>query len=178
MPDIETSVHRFPQRLATAARERLTPEYRERQWQIFRAEGERDRILADSPRPFRDEYPNLTRAYFMAPFLGGAVVASFMRLRPAFSQKAHAIAGDSNVTESVSNVADEGGASAVVTLLNPAAAVYSRATWETSWMAADTTFGAAAGGGVRKAAQDTDAVQFRFESGNIASAKWALYGLI
>ena len=75
-------------RQLAAARERLTPEYRERQRQIFRAEGERDRILADAPRPFRDEYPGLTRAYFMAPFLGGALVASFMRLRPAFSQNA------------------------------------------------------------------------------------------
>jgi hypothetical protein len=86
------------------------------------------------------------------------------------------IAGDTTATESVSNVANEGGASVTITLLNPAAAVYSRATYESSWMAADTTFGAAAGGGVLKVAQNTDAVRFLFESGNIASGNWALYG--
>lgn len=88
------------------------------------------------------------------------------------------IAGDQSATESVSNVANEGGASVTVTLLNPAAAVYSRATYETSWMAADTTFGAVAGGGILKVAQNTDAVRFLFESGNITSGSWALYGFI
>lgn len=88
------------------------------------------------------------------------------------------IAGDTTATESVSNVSGEGGADAVVTLLDPATARYSRATFEVSWLAADTTFGAGSGGGIRKTAQNTDAVRFLFESGNIASGGWALYGLI
>lgn len=75
-------------RQISSARERLTPEHRARQRQIAGAEAERDRILADSPKPFREEYPGLTRLYFLAPFIGGAAVASWMRLRPAFAERA------------------------------------------------------------------------------------------
>lgn len=88
------------------------------------------------------------------------------------------IAGSTNANDAVSNVSAEGGVTARVTLMSQTNVniwprVDSRAVWVT---------GGGLGyhmniGGHRVTAQDTDAVRFLFESGNIASGTYVVYGL-
>jgi len=57
-------------------------------------------------------------------------------------------------------------------------AQYTRAFWQsTHTTAAGATF-VSPGSGARLTAQDTDAVRFLFESGDITSGGYAVYGLI
>jgi phosphoribosylaminoimidazole (AIR) synthetase len=58
------------------------------------------------------------------------------------------------------------------------ATIYSRLTFNATYL--DTVSGAhfVTGGGMRMALQDTDAIRFLFSSGNISNGKYAVYGLI
>ena len=77
----------------------------------------------------------------------------------------------------VSNVADEGGASGEVRLYGRTNASRTRASYEVTWSYADAGNSPGySGSASRDAAQDTDAIHILFESGNIASGTWALYG--
>lgn len=88
------------------------------------------------------------------------------------------VAGSTAATLAVSNVAAEGGADAEVVLHNQTnTGRWSRARISSVAMSAVQETIAQHGGGMREAAQDTDAVQFLFESGNIASGSYAVYGL-
>lgn len=89
------------------------------------------------------------------------------------------LAGSTNANDAVSSTASEGGASGLVYLLNQTdTSVYPKTQSHFGF------FTAGANGGMqmlvtghRVNAQDTDAVRFLFESGNIASGKYAVYGL-
>jgi len=89
------------------------------------------------------------------------------------------IAGDAAALEGVGNASAEG-VNAEITLLNQAsAAFWPRITHQGAWVDAAATplnwF--IQGGGMRRAAQDTDAVRFLFETGNISAGNYAVYGL-
>jgi len=87
------------------------------------------------------------------------------------------LTGLTGASENVSNVAAEGGIHCEVTLYNQAnTGIWQRAGWHSRWYSANDQSFHTSGTGARETAQDTDAVQFRFESGNIASGNWALYG--
>lgn len=87
------------------------------------------------------------------------------------------VAGHASATVSVSNVASEGGADTEITLHGRTdAGRFTRVNFSTGYMAA-VAFGVSQHGqGLRETAQNTDAVRFLFETGNIASGNWALYG--
>ena len=53
---------------------------------------------------------------------------------------------------------------------------YTRARFSTAYQTAAALLAQMHGAGQRAAAQDTDAIRILFESGNIASGSWALYG--
>lgn len=57
-------------------------------------------------------------------------------------------------------------------------AKWPRFTFDTAWVSADATprLAQSNGGGMYRAAQDTDAVRLAFSSGNISSGTWSLYG--
>lgn len=81
--------------------------------------------------------------------------------------------------ESISNVAAEGGVDCIVDLMDQTnTGRYPRAHIVGAvWFGATVTDTfQARGGGHLEVAQDTDAVRFLFESGNIASGKYAVYG--
>jgi hypothetical protein len=79
---------------------------------------------------------------------------------------------------SVSNTAAEGGAIAEITIMNQTATgIWPTVRWNTSIVDDSGRLRMLTGSGTRQTAQDTDAVQFLFSSGNIASGTWALYGL-
>lgn len=80
-------------------------------------------------------------------------------------------------TQAISNVAGEAGASLRVTLFNRTAAVFTRINWQTGWYTADQQQITAVGTAQREAAQDTDAVRFLMESGNISSGNYSVFGL-
>lgn len=90
------------------------------------------------------------------------------------------IAGDAGAGQSVYSSTAFGGAFAEVTLLGRTdTARHTMAQFDATYVmdgagAVITT--RQAGAGRRETAQDTDAVRFLFESGNIASGSWALYG--
>lgn len=88
------------------------------------------------------------------------------------------VAQNTTAGEAISNVASEGGVDVEVTVYDPqATGRFPRARWEFSYFGAtqqDTFQGS--GSGSRENAQNTDAARFFFESGNIASGNWALYG--
>jgi hypothetical protein len=86
------------------------------------------------------------------------------------------ICGNSTAGEAVSNVAGEGGVDATIDIMAQSVARYTRAQISSTWYAATVadTF-TARGAGHRETAQDTDAVRFLFESGNIASGSYAVY---
>lgn len=88
------------------------------------------------------------------------------------------IAGNTTATASVSNVADEGGVDAEITLHDQTAVRWSRVRFSSSWRFAVGNLVALHGAGQRETAQDTNAVRFLFEGGgNIASGNYAVYGL-
>ena len=86
------------------------------------------------------------------------------------------IAGSTVGTAAISNVTNEGGADVEVTLHDQTATRFSRVRYSTGFYLAVARTGVQSGAGGRLTAQDTDAVRFLFETGNIASGKWALYG--
>ncbi len=88
------------------------------------------------------------------------------------------IAGSTTAGESVSNVAAESGAHCEVTLYDQTVSQWPRICASAVWFGGtvtDTLFGDFAGS--RETSQDTDAVRFLFETGNITSGKYAVYGL-
>jgi hypothetical protein len=87
------------------------------------------------------------------------------------------IAGKNFSNLSISNVAAEGGADVEVMIHDPSASRWTRARSSAVYAAADTSRTVITiSAGTRSAQQDTDAIRVLFESGNIASGKWALYG--
>jgi hypothetical protein len=91
------------------------------------------------------------------------------------------LCGTQTATESVSNVAAEGGCSAVVRLIKQ----NDTAVWPV--LLTQSTWVEAAGGqrlynstaaGARNNAQDTDALRIMFESGNIATGQYTLWGIL
>lgn len=81
-------------------------------------------------------------------------------------------------TSAVSNVAAEGGATSRVTLMSQTDATkWPRVSWSSSWIGASLVNLYGQGHGARLVAQDTDAVRFVFEAGNIASGSYAVYGI-
>jgi hypothetical protein len=88
------------------------------------------------------------------------------------------VAGANGATDSVSNVAAEGGADAQITLFGrTSTARWTRAQFHSSWNSAFSEENSNTGQGTREATQDTDAVRFLFETGNITSGDYAVYGL-
>lgn len=77
----------------------------------------------------------------------------------------------------VGNGSNEGISGSVVMYNTTSSAKWPRFGFETVWVSADGTprFCQADGGGMYRAAQDTDAVRFAFSSGNIVGS-WTLYG--
>lgn len=77
----------------------------------------------------------------------------------------------------VSNVAAEGGVSGALELLNQTATgIWPKVTYLTSSVDATGNTTINSGTGILETAQDTDAIRFLFESGNISTGNWALYG--
>jgi hypothetical protein len=90
------------------------------------------------------------------------------------------LAGFTSATFAVSNVAGEGGVDADITLHDQTAVRFGRVLYKSGFVAAVSTNSTAVlndGCGSRLTAQDTDAVRFLFESGNIASGNYAVYGM-
>jgi len=89
-----------------------------------------------------------------------------------------AIAKNNAGTASVSNTAAEGGVSAAIHLLNQTdTGIWPKIMAHSGYVGADGVAYENIVHGVRVAAQDTNAVRFLFESGNIASGKYAVYGM-
>lgn len=90
------------------------------------------------------------------------------------------IVGSQTAGESVSNVAAEGGSHTELTLFNQTnTAVWPRVQFQSTWFGSTVTdIFNSAGAGQREVAQDTDAVRFLFETGNITSGTYAVYGLV
>jgi len=87
------------------------------------------------------------------------------------------VAGSTGATDAISNVTAEGGVDSEITLHNQVAtARWSGIRHTSSYIEANSRGSAVVGYGRRRTAQDTDAVRFLFESGNITSGNWALYG--
>jgi len=87
------------------------------------------------------------------------------------------ISGNSSATQAVSNVAAERGCDAFVDLFAQTdTASWPRVTSWSGWLGADGISQQGLCHAQRVTAQDTDAVQFLFESGNISSGKYAVYG--
>lgn len=76
----------------------------------------------------------------------------------------------------VGNGAAEGVSGEVALLFQANATPWPRVSWDMVAINASSGVRVSKGGGLRTAAQDTDAVEFRFSSGNIATGIWALYG--
>lgn len=87
------------------------------------------------------------------------------------------IAGTTSASEAVSNVANENGAFVEIMLMNQTAAAFPRVNFKAGWFSANQQTFQGTGSGARENAQDTNAVRFLFESGNIASGNYAVYGL-
>lgn len=85
------------------------------------------------------------------------------------------IAGDS--TNGVGNVSDEGVHSTIEILSQTNTAKKPKVFYQCSWIYFDNGIGTMYGSAFRNAAQDTDAVQLFFSSGNISSGSYAIYGL-
>jgi hypothetical protein len=85
------------------------------------------------------------------------------------------VTGVPGATDAVGNAAGE-----FITVeaicLNPAEAVTTQFLVRSSWSQADGGHASFVGGGVRNAGQDTNGLQLLFESGNITSGNYALYG--
>ena len=86
------------------------------------------------------------------------------------------IAGTTSATNAIGNGAAEG-TSVILEILNQAnTAVKPRVQFRGSYYTASNRVASNWGSGLRNAAQDTDAIRVLFETGNIASGTWALYG--
>jgi hypothetical protein len=77
----------------------------------------------------------------------------------------------------VSNVAAEGGLDAEITLHNQAGNRWSRVRYSSAYTSADSQTISINGAATREAQQDTDALRLMFETDDIVSGDWALYGL-
>lgn len=89
--------------------------------------------------------------------------------------------GATGANLAVSNVATEGGTDIEVTLFDQSATRFGRITYTGGFHSAQSTNatnGIMVGAAGRLASQDTDAVRFMFESGNITSGNYAVYGLV
>jgi hypothetical protein len=86
------------------------------------------------------------------------------------------IAGYPFANLSVSNVAAEGGVDAEIDIHQQAASRWCRPRISSAWFTAAGASKTGIGTGSREVQQDTDALRVLFESGNIASGNWALYG--
>jgi len=81
-------------------------------------------------------------------------------------------------TNGVSNVATEGGAHAEIWLFDQtAAANFAKAKWHSTWYIAAAQHAQLIGSCTQEVVGDVDAIRFLFSSGNIASGKYAVYGL-
>jgi len=88
------------------------------------------------------------------------------------------IAGSTTGGEAVSNVSAEAGVDAEITLYDQTTSQWPRVNFQSAYQGATVTdLFTFVGSGQREVSQDTDAVRFLFESGNIASGKYAVYGL-
>lgn len=74
----------------TQVRTRMTPEYRDMRRRLQEADDERQRILGAAPKPFREEYPNLTKMWFAIPIAAGALEAALLRMPKALSLQGQA----------------------------------------------------------------------------------------
>jgi hypothetical protein len=82
------------------------------------------------------------------------------------------------VGDDVSNVAAEGGLDGEVIIFAPATGSrWTRSRHDLAYMTSDTDLIRSTGAGQRETAQDTDAIRFLHDSGNIASGNYAVYGL-
>jgi hypothetical protein len=89
------------------------------------------------------------------------------------------IAGNFTANESVSNTAAEGGANVRVELMRQAeTGKWPQIRTQAAFVGALGEMSHNVGSGCRAAAQDTNAVRFLFETGNIASGNWAVYGYV
>lgn len=79
-------------------------------------------------------------------------------------------------SQGVSNVAAEGGLDALVSLMGRTETRWTRALWKLGYINAGAEGSFFQGQGARETAQDTNAVRFLFDTGNIASGDWAVYG--
>jgi hypothetical protein len=78
----------------------------------------------------------------------------------------------------VGNASAEGVSGTVTIWGQTNTAQHTRATFDIAWGSTSSGLVGLHGTGARLAAQDTDGVQFLFESGNISSGNYAVYGLI
>lgn len=78
----------------------------------------------------------------------------------------------------VGNASAEGINSEILLWKPTNTAQHGRVSFQSTWGNTTTAHIGCTGSGVRGAAQDTDAVRFLFESGNISSGDYAVYGLI
>ena len=89
------------------------------------------------------------------------------------------IAKSGTAGESVSNAAAEAGTHCEIILYDQTVSQWPRIFFNCTWFGATVTDTFQnSGGASRETSQDTDAVRFLFESGNIASGKYAVYGLL
>lgn len=78
--------------------------------------------------------------------------------------------------QGVSNVAAEGGLDGRFVLMGRTTARWTRLLWHAGWTNTVPEGQSVFAQGSRETGQDTDAIQFRFDSGNIASGSYAVYG--
>jgi len=81
-------------------------------------------------------------------------------------------------TEMVSNVASEGGADVTIEIWAASASIFPKVRAQSVWYGANTDIARSAAVGILSTADTADAIRILFESGNIASGKWALYGYL
>ena len=101
------------------------------------------------------------------------------RRRNGNSQAYIALLGSTSSADSISNVSSEGGCDCSLKLLRPSLNQRTRALWHGAYQGAGGTgawFATQVGAGERSTQEVVNAFRVLFESGNIASGVWALYG--
>jgi hypothetical protein len=88
------------------------------------------------------------------------------------------LCGVPSAGNAVGNASAEGVSGTVTIWGQTNTAQHTRATFDIAWGSTSSGLVGLHGTGARLAAQDTDGVQFLFESGNISSGNYAVYGLI
>jgi hypothetical protein len=88
------------------------------------------------------------------------------------------LCGAPSAGNAVGNASAEGVSGTVTIWGQTNTAQHTRATFDIAWGSTSSGLVGLHGTGARLAAQDTDGVQFLFESGNISSGNYAVYGLI